>query len=105
MENFVSLRSSRIHHVSDNELPPLVFAEQFQDPDPSKAQSPESILRQARLILSTELGMDPLLRKFVREQFRFNALLSCVPTERGRGIISQTSLEYVRFMIMYHRIV
>jgi transcription elongation factor SPT6 len=74
------------HHtqfVDDQELNPIAYAEQFADPDVSKAQSPEELLARARMILATELGKDPLLRQEMRETFRENAQISILPTERG----------------------
>ncbi|KAG6917973.1 hypothetical protein DXG01_017157 [Tephrocybe rancida] len=78
-----SLTDHRTHFVDDHELNPMVFAEQFSDPDPTKAQPAEELLRRARLILSTELGKDPLLRREIRKVFQETALISVEPTERG----------------------
>ncbi|KAG6900843.1 hypothetical protein C0993_009961 [Termitomyces sp. T159_Od127] len=80
--NFLS-PDQRLHFVDDQELNPLVFAEQFIDPDPLKAQPAEELLRRARLILSTELGKDPLLRNQIRKVFQEEARISVEPTERG----------------------
>ncbi|KAG6814391.1 hypothetical protein H0H92_010977 [Tricholoma furcatifolium] len=80
--NFMS-SGGRLHFVDDQELNPVVFAEQFSDPDPLKAQPPEELLRRARLILSTELGKDPLLRNHIRRVFQEEARVSVEPTERG----------------------
>ncbi|KAG6874201.1 hypothetical protein C0995_003747 [Termitomyces sp. Mi166 len=80
--NFLS-PDQRLHFVDDQELNPLVFAEQFIDPDPLKAQPAEELLRRARLILSTELGKDPLLRNQTRKIFQEEARISVEPAERG----------------------
>jgi len=61
----------------------LVYAEQFIETDDNKETTPEELLRRARLILSTELGKDPLLRKEVRELFKAHGRLSVLPTEKG----------------------
>jgi transcription elongation factor SPT6 len=61
----------------------LAYAEQFEDSDSTKGQSPEELLRKARMILSTELGKDPLLRSQMRKLFREEARLTVEPTERG----------------------
>ena len=61
----------------------MAYAEQFEDSDPAKAQPPEELLRKARMILSTELGKDPLLRSQMRKLFKEEALLTVEPTERG----------------------
>ena len=69
--------------MDDEDLNPIACAEQFADADPAKAQPPEELLRRARLILSTELGKDPLLRNHIRKIFREDARVSVEPTERG----------------------
>ena len=47
------------------------------------------------MLLATELGVDPILRKFVRDQFRMGAVVSCRPTDKGRNSITPNQLEYV----------
>ena len=61
----------------------MAYAEQFEDSDPTKGQSPEELLRKARMILATELGKDPLLRSQMRKLFREEAHVTVEPTERG----------------------
>ncbi|KAG5652250.1 hypothetical protein H0H81_005645 [Sphagnurus paluster] len=78
-----SMSETRVHFVDDQELNPIVYAEQFCDIDPSKAQPPEELLRRARMIYSTELGKDPLLRNQIRKLFRDEARITVEPTERG----------------------
>lgn len=85
--NFIA--SDRVHFVQDQELNPSSYAERFADPDPMKAQAPEELLRRARLIVSTELGKDPLLRDYVRRLFRDEAQVTVEPTERGIVKIDQ----------------
>ncbi|KAF9454548.1 transcription elongation factor SPT6 [Macrolepiota fuliginosa MF-IS2] len=85
--NFMA--SERVHFVQDQELNPTTFAEQFADPDPVKTQTPAELLRRARLILSTELGKDPLLRDYIRRLFREEAQITVEPTERGIVKIDQ----------------
>ena len=58
--------SDHPHFIDDQELNPIAYAEQFSDPDLA-TQSPEELLRRARLILATELGKDPLIRQEVRD--------------------------------------
>jgi transcription elongation factor SPT6 len=77
------LASHHIHFVDDPDFNPVAYAEQFADSDPAKAQSPEELLRKARMILSTELGKDPLLRSQIRRLFREEALITVEPKERG----------------------
>jgi len=79
--NFVT--PDRVHFAEDQELNPSSYAEQFADPDPMKAQTPEELLDRARLILSTELGKDPLLRDYVRKLYKDEAQVTVEPTERG----------------------
>lgn len=71
------------HFIDDIDFNPIAYAEQFADPDPSKALSPEELLRKARMILSTELGKDPLLRSQIRKIFKEEARVTVEPTERG----------------------
>ncbi|KXN86889.1 Transcription elongation factor SPT6 [Leucoagaricus sp. SymC.cos] len=85
--NFIA--SDRVHFVQDQELNPITYAERFSDPDPMKVQSPEELLRRARLIMSTELGKDPLLRDYTRKLFKDEALVTVEPTERGIVKIDQ----------------
>ena len=56
------LASHHVHFVDDLDFNPVAYAEQFSDSDPAKAQTPEELLRKARMIFATELGKDPLLR-------------------------------------------
>jgi transcription elongation factor SPT6 len=90
------MKSDHIHYVKDQELSPTVFAEQFVDPDPSKALPAEELLRRARMILATELGKDPLLRNQMRKIFQEEALISIEPTERGMAKIDDQHLYFVR---------
>lgn len=98
MLNFLS-PDQRLHFVDDQELNPLVFAEQFIDPDPLKAQPAEELLRRARLILSTELGKDPLLRNQIRRVFQEEARISVEPTERGVTKIDEHHRYFVGVII------
>lgn len=85
--NFVS--SETAHFVEDAELAPEAFAEQFADPDPAKALPAVELLRRARMIIATELGKDPLLRKEMRKVFKEHARVSVLPTERGINKIDE----------------
>jgi transcription elongation factor SPT6 len=79
--NFVAQHQTQ--YVEDQELNPIAFAEQFADPEATKAQPPERLLASARMILATELGKDPLLRQAMRDLFQVHAQISVLPTERG----------------------
>lgn len=96
-QNF--LANQRLHFVDDQELNPLVYAEGFVDPDPTKAQDPTELLRKARLILATELGRDPLLRNAIRKAFKDEGVISVEPTERGVGKILETHPYFVSFSL------
>ena len=85
----------QLHFVEDNDLHPQVLADQYVDSDPMKAQTPEEMLRRARMILATELGKDPLLRKAMRKEFETSALVSVEPTERGVMKINETHPYFV----------
>lgn len=100
MANFAA--SDRVHFVQDQELNPAIYAEQFADPDPMKAQTSEELLRRARLILMTELGKDPILRDYVRRLFKEEALITIEPTERGIVKIDQNHPYNVRVLNHLH---
>lgn len=85
--NFIS--NGHTHFVEDQELNPQTYAEQFADPDASRAQSAEQLLGRARMILATELGKDPLLRQRIRDAFKNDAVVSVLPTERGVAKIDE----------------
>lgn len=93
--NFLS-KGHNVHFVEDQELSPVVFAEQYADPDPTKALPGEELLRQARTILAFELGIDPLLRQHVRNLFKSHAQISVVPTDFGKSGITDLNEDYVR---------
>ncbi|KIJ44055.1 hypothetical protein M422DRAFT_60198 [Sphaerobolus stellatus SS14] len=67
----------------DPDLPPMAYAEQYTDMDTTRGLPVEDILKRARMIIATEIGKDPLLRKEIRAWFKINALISVLPTERG----------------------
>ncbi|EIN07299.1 transcription elongation factor Spt6 [Punctularia strigosozonata HHB-11173 SS5] len=92
----------RPHLVEDQELNPTAFAEQFADPDPSKALPAEKLLERARMILATELGKDPLLREEIRQVFVTSAQISVLPTERGISKIDEHH-PYFNFKYLYQK--
>jgi len=79
----------------------LAYAEQFEDPDPAKGQSPEELLRKARMILSTELGKDPLLRSQMRKLFKEEARITVLPTERGITKIDENHPYFVSQILCF----
>jgi transcription elongation factor SPT6 len=90
---------SNVKFVDDPELNPIAYAEQFVDPDPTKAQTPETLLERARMILATELGRDPLLKSHVRQLFKEEATISCEPTDKGIVVIDEEHPYFVSIMI------
>lgn len=84
-----------MYDVEDPDLNPIALADQFVDPDPTKAHLPEELLRRARMIVATELGKDPLLRQAVRDIFKTDSLISVTPTERGVAKIDEHNQYYV----------
>lgn len=94
MLNF--LANERIHFVEDQELNPMVYAEQFVSPDPLLARPPEELLSRARMIMATELGKDPLLRDHMRKLFRDEGRVSVEPTDHGVSKITNDDKFFVR---------
>lgn len=83
------------HFVTDPDLSPIVYAEQFVDSEPTKAVAADEILKRARMILATELGKDPLLRNSIRKLFKDEARISVMPTERGVAKIDENHPYFV----------
>ena len=94
VQNFISDHNT--HFVEEQELNPLAYAEQFVDPDATRAQPADELLARARMIIATELGKDPLLRQEIRNTFKANALVSVLPTERGIAKIDEHHPYFVR---------
>ncbi|TRM62754.1 SH2 domain-containing protein [Schizophyllum amplum] len=88
--NSVSQNEKPVHFADEIDINPIAFAEQYVDPDPANAKSPEEMLAQARMILSTELGKDPILRQAMRDIFKVKAIVSVSPTDRGIVKIDST---------------
>ena len=84
----------------DPDVPPLAYAEQYTDMDSTRGIPVEDILKRARMIISTELGRDPLLRKEMRMWFKNAALISVVPTDKGINKIDDHHKYYVSFVIL-----
>lgn len=80
----------------DPELPPLIYAEQFSEMPELHGLSVEETLKRARMIIATELGRDPILRKKIRLLFKTEALISVLPTEKGLTKIDDHHKYYVR---------
>ncbi|KAJ7649399.1 transcription elongation factor SPT6 [Mycena polygramma] len=96
------LANERVHFVQDQELNPMVYAEQFASPDHSMALPPDELLRRARMIMATEHGKDPLLRDHMRRLFRDEARVSVEPTEHGVSKIHEHDL-YFGFKYLHQK--
>ncbi|KAF8576398.1 transcription elongation factor Spt6 [Ramaria rubella] len=79
--NFFSDR--KLTFPEDPDVPPLAYAEQYTDMDATRGLPVEDVLKRARMIVATELGRDPLLRKEIRSYFKTDARVSVSPTEKG----------------------
>lgn len=88
--------------MEEQELHPLVLAEQFVDPDPAKGETAETLLARARLILATEIGKDPLMRQQIRTLFKDDASIYVEPTPKGLSKISEYDPEFVRSLLLWH---
>jgi len=100
VQNFVS--RDRSNFVDDQELNPLTCAEQFINPDSAIPQTPDELLRRARMVLATELGKDPLLKQAMRDLFKAEAQISVHPTERGINKIDEHH-PYFNFKYLHHK--
>ncbi|KAI0035919.1 transcription elongation factor SPT6 [Vararia minispora EC-137] len=98
--NFVT--SETRHFVEDMDILPEPYADQFVDPDPTKAQSAAELLRKARMVIASELGKDPLLRQEIRNTFKMYARISVTPTERGISKIDEHH-PYFAFKYLYRK--
>ncbi|KAI0273742.1 transcription elongation factor Spt6 [Gloeopeniophorella convolvens] len=98
--NLVS--GTKSYWVDDQDLAPELFAEQFVDPDPVKAQPVSDLLQRARMIIATELGKDPLLRQVVRQRFKNGARVSVQPTDRGLAKINEHH-QYFAFKYLHNK--
>jgi transcription elongation factor SPT6 len=94
----LNFATTKTYDVDDQDLNPMAYADQFVDPDPTKAHPPEGLLRRARMIIATELGKDPLLRQAIRDAFKTDALISVSPTERGVAKIDEHHPYYVSYL-------
>ncbi|KAG8895581.1 Transcription elongation factor spt6, partial [Tulasnella sp. 403] len=80
VRNFIVNRKKAL--TFDQAIQPLNYAEEFVS-DSAIARTPEKQLELARMIIATELGKDPLMRKEVRTVFEKNAVVSVLPTDKG----------------------
>lgn len=91
--NFSSDR--KLTFPEEPDVPPLVYAEQYTDLDATRGLPVDEVLKRARMIVATELGRDPLLRKSIREIFKTDARISVTPTEKGVSKIDDHHKYYV----------
>lgn len=78
--------SSRQYSPRDPEEEPFKFAEQFTGAAWG-AQTPEVALGKAKMMLSQEIGKDPILKREMRQLFKDAAEINVEPTERGMTVI------------------
>ncbi|KAJ7581475.1 transcription elongation factor SPT6 [Mycena floridula] len=95
-------QGSSLNFTENQDLNPLVYAEQFADPDSTKALAPEELLARARMILSTELGKDPVLREAVRQIFKDEAMITVEPTPKGAQKIDENH-PYYNFKYLFQK--
>lgn len=77
---------TRQYSPRDPEESPFKFAEQFMG-SAWGAHSPEIALAKAKMLLSHEIGKDPILKKEIRQLFKDAAEINIEPTERGMTVI------------------
>lgn len=87
-ENFLAGAASRRYFPDDDALAPEALADQFVDPNIG-ARSADAALTLARVLLSAEIGKEPILRREVRKLFRDYATVTVRPTERGQAKIDE----------------
>jgi transcription elongation factor SPT6 len=66
-----------------------VLAESYVSTAQGLAASDEDVIRTARFIFASELGKDPRLKKWAREQFKMKAQITVKPTEKGVNHIDE----------------
>ncbi|TIA88498.1 hypothetical protein E3P99_02569 [Wallemia hederae] len=76
----------------------LDFAETFT----TGSISPQMILSMAKLILVTELGRDPLLKKHVRDRLTSDGIVSVQPTDKGLNKVDDQH-PYNRFLYLKNK--
>ncbi|KIY43359.1 hypothetical protein FISHEDRAFT_53087 [Fistulina hepatica ATCC 64428] len=100
VSNYTS--SMTVHYPNDLDINPIAYAEQFLTEGMHSLCLAQAILASARMIMSTELGKDPILREEIRKLFKDNSLVSVRPTERGITKIDEHHPYYV-FKYLDHK--
>lgn len=77
---------TRQYASKDPEDPPLVYAEQFVGAEWG-ANTSEIALAKAKLLLSHDIGKDPVLKREMRQLYKDAAEFNIEPTERGMTVI------------------
>ncbi|KAJ9476993.1 Transcription elongation factor SPT6 [Pseudozyma hubeiensis] len=80
--------TTRQYSPRDPEVSPFKFAEQFTG-SAWGAHSPEIALAKAKMMLSQEIGKDPILKREMRQLFKDAAEINIEPTERGMTVIDE----------------
>ncbi|KAI8458497.1 SH2 domain-containing protein [Phakopsora pachyrhizi] len=76
------LAHSREQFINDPPSAPLSYAQRFSDED-TEFDDPKKVLEAAKLIVSTDIGRDPVLKKHMRELFQRHGVVTVTPTEAG----------------------
>ncbi|GAA5857832.1 hypothetical protein JCM8547_005996 [Rhodosporidiobolus lusitaniae] len=84
---------NKSHFPDDPDKEPLALANEYVD-ESAGYRTPEAVLAAAKLILTTELGLEPLLKKEVRRFFRDFATVTVEATKAGETKIDQLNPYY-----------
>ncbi|KAH9808979.1 SH2 domain-containing protein [Melampsora americana] len=82
------LARNRQHFPDDPPLPPAVYAEEFAQAE-TEFDDSRKALEAAKLIVSTDIGRDPMLKKHVRQLFRQHGVVTVTPTDAGMSKITE----------------
>ncbi len=93
--------SSRQFSPQDPDVSPFKFAEQFTGAAWG-AQSPEIAIAKAKMMLSQEIGKDPILKREIRQLFKDAAEINIEPTERGMTVIDDQH-PYANFKFLLNK--
>lgn len=85
---------SRRYYPDDQALAPTVYAQEFVSAE-SGAATPDAALDHAKMLLSHEIGKDPMLKREARLLFKTYALVDVAPTDRGTLKIDDQNPYYV----------
>ncbi|CAO1627387.1 unnamed protein product [Sympodiomycopsis kandeliae] len=90
-ENFLAGQSAQVYFSEDETKAPEDLADEFVDPQ-AGARSPDAALNLAKMLVSHEVGREPLLKREARKLFRDHAQVTVRPTEKGQVKIDEEHL-------------